>query len=259
MPVGSEVDTSLIGSRLPDPDGPDSTTLGHPARWHQRLREAHRRLLEGGPSRGRALGELWLVLNVLIGNMLPRYAQRYGAIPAADIEDIASEKSLDLLRKIDSGAWDPCGLTDQDIVGFLSSVARNGAIDHLRRRRRHREIEVDLERNRKAAEGRSSYGLESPDAGLERRRFVAALRECAEQLKPRSRRIWFFRVFYGLSSQEIALNPDVALKPRGVDMLLSRTRRKIGACMESKGHRATELPAGTFVEIWDLLQTDQEV
>jgi len=93
---------------------------------------------------------------------------------------------------------------------------------------------------------------------LERRRFVEALRDCAAQLKPRPRRIWFFRVFYGLSTREIALHPDVAIQPKGVDMLLHRTRQKIGACMERKGHRVAELPAGTFVEIWNMLQRERQ-
>lgn len=199
-----------------------------------------------------------MILNIAIRGFLRRHAQHSGALSAADIEDIASEKSLDLLRKIESRAWDIGDRTDDEIAGFLSHVARNGVVDHSRRHHRHRQIEVELERDQNAVKIGRSPGIESPEVKMEQRRFVEALTECAKQLEPEPRRIWFLSVFYGLSVQEIAVRPDVAARSSGVGMLLSRLRQKIGKCMERKGHRVTDLPPGTFVEIWNLLHGEEE-
>ena len=253
-----EVDPPAFRPPKPGSDGPDVSAPARPTQWQQTLRETQRQLLGESSASGRFRGELWLIVNFALRRFLHQHVQRLGALAAADIEDIASEKSLDLLGKIESVTWDISERTDEEIAGFLSRVARNGAVDFLRRQQRHREIEVDLERGRDATESSSSSSLERPDAGLERQRFVEALKACAGQLKPRTRRIWFFRVFYGLSASEISLHPDVALQPKGVDMLLYRTRQKIGDCMERKGYQVTELPAGTFAEIWNMLQSEQQ-
>ena len=62
--------------------------------------------------------------------------------------------------------------------------------------------------------------------------------------------MWFYRVFYGLATKEIARHPEISLAPAHVDVLLHRVRRVVRDCMDAKGHRVTELPPGTFVEIW---------
>jgi DNA-directed RNA polymerase specialized sigma24 family protein len=98
----------------------------------------------------------------------------------------------------------------------------------------------------------------SPDAQAETRGFVEALTECAGRLESRSRRAWFFRVFHGLCTREIAVHPDVTMEPGAVDMLLHRTRGLIRDCMERKGHRVRSLPAGTFVGIWMTFQRAEE-
>ncbi len=253
-----EKDSARIQPPAAGPDAPNVDGRKPPTSWQQRLRETYAEFLSTSSACGRARGELWLVLNVAIRRFVRGHVQHLGEIPFADIEDIASEKSLDLLGQIEALAWDIKDRTDAEIGGFVSRVARNGAVDYLRRRQRHREIEVDLEREKDAASSGLRSGIESPDTSHERRKFVEALRECVAQLESRALRIWFFRVFYGLSTREIALHPDVAGHAKGVDMLLSRTRKKIGECMERKGHRAEDLPAGTFVEIWNLLQGGQE-
>lgn len=252
-----EANAPLIRSPRTFPDRPNADASTGPSQWQQRLRETHGQLHSDLPAHGAARGEIWLILNFAVSRFLAYHAQHLGPLSDADLEDIASEKSLDLVRKLDSGTWEITDRTDEEIAGFVSRVARNGAVDFLRRRHRHREIEVDLDRSRDAAEHGVRSGLGRPDADLERRRFAEALKECAGQIKPRTRRIWFFRVFYGLSTREIALHPEVAIKPKGVESLVDRTSRSIGDCMERKGHRVTELPAGAFVEMWDWLQSQQ--
>ncbi len=88
-------------------------------------------------SRDRARGGLWLLLNSLISQYLRFHITRQGRVPVEDLEDIAAEKSLDLLRKNESGTWDAVSRPTEEIKGFLSKVARNGLVDRLRAIGRH--------------------------------------------------------------------------------------------------------------------------
>jgi RNA polymerase sigma factor (sigma-70 family) len=221
--------------------------------WPRQLRELHSEFIlsGGGADSGRLRGELWLILNAALRRFLRLHARRFHGLSRADLEDLASEKSLDLLRRLDSGTWEIMDRTDAEIAGFLSKVARNGIVDLLRRpESRRRAVEKEPERARKAVAGLAAAGGIPPDAQVETRGFADALADCAGRLGTRSRRVWFFRVFLGLSTTELALHPDVALETGGVDMLLHRARKKIRDCMEQKGHRVRELPAGTFMRVW---------
>jgi RNA polymerase sigma factor (sigma-70 family) len=221
--------------------------------WPQQLRKLHLDLIsDPGPADpGRVRGELWLILNAAIRRYLKLHARRFTRLPRADLDDLASEKSLDLLRNLDTGVWGIADRTDDEIAGFLWKVARNGIVDFLRSpESRRRAAGSDPEQGREATVRASAAEVVSPDAQAEARGFVEALADCAGRLEARSRRVWFFRVFHGLSTREIAVHPDVALEPGGVDVLLHRIRGKIRDCMERKGHRVRELPAGTFVAVW---------
>ncbi|NNE43225.1 MAG: hypothetical protein HKN12_03380, partial [Gemmatimonadetes bacterium] len=91
---------------------------------------------------------------------------------------------------------------------------------------------------------------ERPEDRLERRRFAESLRDCAGQLTARDRTVWFFRVFYDLSSREIAGHPEVGLKAPHVDVILQRCRQAVRKCMDGKGYQPGDLPPGTFSELW---------
>jgi RNA polymerase sigma factor (sigma-70 family) len=221
--------------------------------WPQKLRKLHADLISNpdAADAGSIRGELWVILNAAMRRYLRLHARRMTRLGRADLEDLASEKSLDLLRGLASGVWGLVGRTDDEIAGYLWQAARNGIIDFLRRPESRRRAEgMDPERAREAAVRGSAVEAAPPDAQAETRGFINALTDCAGRLEPRSRRIWLFRVFHGLSTREISVHPEVALAPGGVDMLLHRTRRRIRECMERKGHRVHELPAGTFAALW---------
>jgi DNA-directed RNA polymerase specialized sigma24 family protein len=139
-------------------------------------------------------------------------------------------------------------------------VARNGLVDLLREQGRRVEPadegrpEWDV-----TAEGRRRQVsmLDAPDNLAERREFASALRCCAEGLNPRMRLVWIFRVFAGLSSKEIASHPEVHLKASHVDVLLQRSRDAIRACMSQKGHDPSEIPPGTFIELWKAFRLEE--
>ncbi|MBD3336648.1 MAG: sigma-70 family RNA polymerase sigma factor [Candidatus Eisenbacteria bacterium] len=233
---------------------------GNP-QWPRRLAALADRLGKDlGPADREAMrGEAWLLLNSSLSNYLQRHAARYGHAPREELEDIAAEKALDLLRRIESGTWDLSGRLVGEIHRFLSQVARNGLIDYFRRA--GREVPADGD-GRPAWEEESRGGLEitdpgsavsAPDARVERHEFVRTLSECSRRLQLRSRRAWFFRVFYGMSTREIAAHPDIGLNPGHVDVILQRARETIRECMRSRGFDTHEMPPGTFVALWQAL------
>ncbi len=204
-------------------------------------------------ARDAARGEVWELLNSVISRYLRMHETRIGVVSQEDIEDIAAEKSLDLLRRAELGTWDTSGRSPSDITGFLSKVARNGLVDVLREA--GRRVEPADERRPEwdvgtVDEDSAMQMTESPDILVERREFAFALRGCAEDLKPRSRLVWFLRVFLAMSSREIAAHPEVGLRVGHVDVLLQRTRDAIRDCMGRHGFESQDMPPGVFVEIW---------
>ena len=57
-----------------------------------------------------------------------------------------------------------------------------------------------------------------------------------------------------LPSKEIAVHPEVQLKPGHVDVILSRCRDQIRNCMGASGLEERELPPGTYAELWERLR-----
>jgi RNA polymerase sigma factor (sigma-70 family) len=192
--------------------------------------------------------EVWLLLHQAIRNSIYSQARGQGVVSAEDLEDLASQKSLDLLLRIVDGRWDLRGHSPEEIRGFISMAARNGIIDLLRRFGRMVPLEGEV-RGGEPRDMRDTRTL-SPEEVTFGRDFVRALTGCLGTLPERSREVWFFRVFLELSSEEIAAHPRVQIRASHVDVLLHRARQAISRCMEQKGHRSGILPAGTFTELW---------
>lgn len=199
------------------------------------------------------LGDVWILLFSTISAYIRIHAARLGRVSREEIEDIAADKSLDLLNRIDRDEWNPASRTTAEIEGYISMVARNGLIDRRRAERRRvepkdqRRDEWDVREEESVELARTA---ESPDLLVERREYADALRDCAERLNRRGRLIWFFRVFAGMSTKQISAHPEVLLKPGHVDVLLQRVRQTVRKCMEQKGHDSREIPPGTFTELW---------
>jgi RNA polymerase sigma factor (sigma-70 family) len=170
------------------------------------------------------------------------------------VEDLAAEKALDLLSRIVSGEVDFSNPTSGEIVSFVSKVARNDLVDLVTRRGRRVEPK-DEDRPEWDIGGETGEGVTmgtrvGPDMAVERREFAKAVRECAEKLAPRSRLVWFFRVFYSMATKDIAVHSRIRLKVGHVDVLLQRARRTIRECMGRKGFQPKDMPPGTFTELW---------
>lgn len=208
-------------------------------------------------TRDRIRSELWLLLNTALIRYLYVHNHRYGRIDTEDIRDVASEKSLELLRKFDHEQWDPTRSEPAQLCRFISTLARNGLIDHLRvieSKRARRPDGMD----ESDALNNTPLPRSAPDAqvdiGTDRQQFATALKECALELSPRARFAWFLRVFLDMPSKQIAAHPSVQMSPAAVDTTLARCRSLIRECMSKKDFGPEDIPPGTFTVLWEIFQ-----
>ncbi len=255
--------------RVSNPDGgssidpPGSVPIPAERQWPSRLRHASEQL-QNPPdeaSRTTALGQTWKILYASLSLYLRSHCSRFGAIAQEDLEDLAAEKALDLLRRIVSRKTAFADRSEGEIASFLSTVARNELLDWVKRDAR-RVLPKDEDQPEWDVGGIDQEAgmstTDPPDVSVQRREFVDALRRCAEQLEPRSRSAWFFRVFYGMPSKDIAVHPELNLKASYVDVLLQRARRTVQDCMGRRGFDARDMPPGTFAELWSAFRLERE-
>ena len=198
---------------------------------------------------------LWLALHGALMRYL-RGRSHGGFARAEDLEDIASAKAIDLLARAESGLWAPQGRTSGEIASYIATVARNGLTDLARRARRagHQVSLGDgFDDDGEPRETMPQSPDAPPHAEAEARELARALVECVERLQPKARRVWFMRAFYDMTSREIAGHPEVKLDAAYVDVVTMRARDAIRACLERKGHEATDPPPGAFVQLWSVL------
>lgn len=217
--------------------------------WPVRLQSLASTLREhaGGGQRQRAFEEAWLLLHSAVLGSARRHLARVGTLDPADLDDLASEKALDLLRRLESGAWDPSGRQPSEVAGFVSTVARNGLVDLFRLRGR---TLPELDETDEVARSTTASPPETPEDRIARREFAEALRVCASHLTARDRLCWLLRAFHEFPTQDIARHREVELKPGHVDVILSRVRKQLTECLSRKGWTSADLPPGTFAVLW---------
>lgn len=230
--------------------GSVAPAAGRPV-WPDRLIELGA-LARGSEDRaGQARSELWGLLNVALQHRIRAESRRTGPIGVDDLVDLAAEKSLELMSKFDAHEWDPANTPREKIIGFVSTVARNGLIDFLRRSSRHpTDLEPDMDSRRETDVRPQSAAMSAPDARVERTRFVEALVDCVGKLREKHRTVWLFRVLLEMRTNEIARHPDVELNSGHVDVIMQRCRAGVRDCMREAGYEPTDMPVGTFTELW---------
>lgn len=209
------------------------------------------------PCREAARGRLWSVVHAALFASLRAQAGRVARVTPEDLEDLASQKALELLVRAEEGAWDPGGRADHEIAGYVAQVARHALIDLARRRGRECAAPEDIEAWSLAVT--ESHGEPArPEDLAAAREFVAALRECVGSLAPRARVAWFRRVFLERPSREIA--GALGLTAAHVDVVVQRARAQLRTCMERRGMEEPGVRPGAFVELWrDLHETWTDV
>jgi RNA polymerase sigma-70 factor, ECF subfamily len=219
-----------------------------PARWPGRIARAILDL-RAAPAGGRehARARLWPLLHAGVFASLRSQAGRIMPVAAEDLEDLASQKALELLLRAEEGVWEIAGRSEPEIAGYLARVARHALVDLARRRGRECPGPEDTEAWGVALAERVD-GPARPEDGFAAREFARALRECAGSLTPRSRQAWFRRVFLDRPSREIAA--QLGITPAHVDVVVQRSRAALRDCMERKGLRDQDPRPGLFVELW---------
>ena len=194
--------------------------------------------------------QIWILLNAALRLCLRAQSSHGGILSQEDIEDIASEKALEIHQGIVTGRVEIAGPSAGQVATFLSSVARNALIDHYRKSKRL----APAERSHPAEGGSDVLPKQTHEDStahqVEAREYARALTKCLSELAPRSRLVWFFRTFYGFSTKEIAAHAEVLLKPGHVDVVLQRARGAIQDCLRTHGFAGDESPRGTFTEVW---------
>ena len=223
--------------------------------WPERFRSACTQLRGDNPrADARAMQEarsnLWLDLNSILFHYLRIHGERFGGVAVEDLEDLASQKCIELMQRLESGSLNFDERDPGEILAFFSSVARNGLL-HVLRKAGHgaepQEIEIPDGNYGRWIGERKTF---APEARAESREFATAMQECAGQLEGRARLIWFFRVFYDMRSKDIAQHPEVQLKASHVDVILQRARNAVKTCMQSQGHDTASIPAGVLPRLW---------
>jgi RNA polymerase sigma factor (sigma-70 family) len=235
----------------------DCRTIEHDPgpEWARRLRACCARITSGADliRPNQASEELWLLVSTALSHYVDIHARRLGNVSPQDCEDIVARKAFDLLQRAMAGAWDQSNRSACEIARFISVVARNGLLDCLQAQRREAVMSASPGEDSDVALDdciSAPSTEESPDSRLHHKEFADALRRCAERLRPRARRIWFFRVFYEMSSREIANHPDVRMSCNHIDVILLRARKLLRDCMKKKGYDPHDMLPGTFVELW---------
>ena len=222
--------------------------------WAIRLRYLCNKLTPGEqPSSNDAnIQEIWQIAHLRLHRYLKYHCARIGGCDPDDLQDIASQKSLELLRNLNTTGGRITDLDAHNLPGYLSTVARNGLVASLREKRRG---PVSVEDGGETAEKRMldvSNPHDRPDMRLASKDFAVALRICAEQLEERARSMWFMRVFYDMPSKTIAAHPRIELKASHVDVVLQRSRATMQKCMHKKGYHREDMPPGTFIAVWQM-------
>jgi len=235
------------------PDSNDSrpSQPGWAERIQQLVHDLH--IANNETERDQLLGDVWVLLKASLLRYLQYHAARTGRVSPEDMEDLAAQKTFDLLRKVELGEWDLDGRHPGEIVKYLSRVAHNGLLNWLKVQRRTVPVcEEDIRAQNKPSQRRGITVAEdqNPMVEIERQEFIRELQHCVGKLSGRTQRIWFLRAFCEMRSKAIARHPEVRLKASNVDIILQRSRDKIKSCLKRKGYERRDMPPGTFTALW---------
>lgn len=143
-----------------------------------------------------------------------RYLRALGA-PTELAEDLLQDTFLVAFRQLTD---------DRDPVAVATFLRRTARHLHLRRQRdrsRRAELLADF-----------TDRLWERDCGSDGEPWLAALRQCIDQLDGRPRRV--VELFYGQGLDRPAVATAMQLKPNGVKTLLQRVRATLRNCIERR-------------------------
>ncbi len=218
------------------------------ARWPAQLIGAVAALRAAAdPCREAARAGVWRVLHAALFASLRAQAGRVARAAPEDLEDLASQKALELLVRAEQGTWDPSRRADHEVAGYVARVARHALVD-LARRRGRETPPLDDPEAWDSAVSEAAGDPARPEDMMGAAEFLAALQDCAGRLAPRARQAWFRRVFLERPSREIGVALGIA--PAHVDVVVQRARAALRDCMDRRGLGEPGVRPGAFVELW---------
>ncbi|HUP18386.1 MAG TPA: RNA polymerase sigma factor [Gemmatimonadota bacterium] len=113
-----------------------------------------------------------------------------------DADDVLQESFVKVYQNL------RCLTQSDAFFPWARRIIVNTALDHLRRRRRASEVEMDGIDHPEVT-GRES-AFEPPDRGVERREFLGRLERALRALPPRQREVVVLHDVEGLSTREVA-------------------------------------------------------
>jgi RNA polymerase sigma-70 factor (ECF subfamily) len=145
-----------------------------------------------------------------------------------DADDLAQETFLAAYRAMER--FDE----RQSFIAFISRIAINLCINHLRRRRRW--LKIQTQRPEEAA--RASTGRVHSDLGeqMERDEMMARLQEAIAALPPEQKAVLVLKVYEEMSYREIA--STLKISPGTVMSRLSRARERLRKRIKDKSLRS---------------------
>ena len=183
----------------------------------------------------------WILLYGVVAASVRSRARGVGSVGLDDQRDIAAQKVLDLMRRLDARAWDPSRAAPEQVRAYVASAARHAVLDFARSR---------------ALEGLGAEGPEramapTQEQSLDGRACAAAIVGCLSRLAERTKVAWCLRVLLELSSEQIARHPSIRMTPGAVDVMLFRVREAMRKCLASRGVDPAAMPPGTYVHLWE--------
>ena len=116
--------------------------------------------------------ELWLLLTAAVTRFLRHHRRNLPPLSEEDGEDLVTQKSLELLERIDSSTWEPDPAAPEVVAGYVSSCIRNAL------QPRHRTIWIF----RIFYELRTKAIADHPEIGLKPGHVDVILHQCRQKV-----------------------------------------------------------------------------
>ncbi len=218
------------------------------ARWPLQLRDLVREWQAASdPGKAAALRDrTWVLLYGVVACFIRGRGRTLPSL-LADLPDVAAEKALDLMRQLDSRAWNPARATPEQVRAYVALAVKHALIDLARLHDSH-----SLESGTHQAPEGSAAPVQ--DAAIDGKSYAAAIVACLSRLTARNRAAWCFRVLLEMTTDQIARHPRVCMKPGAVDVMLFRARAAMRRCLADSGVDTATMPPGTYVHLWEAIE-----